>query len=225
MQAAEFCLVIFAMSFAALRRLASQPQALAALQAIAQTAAPKTNLVNLAAFATSVRGSCFRLQLPLHPHQHDGLTCHACLPCLQAAAQRGKVMGSCVFERLPVSVLALTLVCGRVPAGCRCPAATRPAAHRPPHMQRCTHPPEPPSIQHPPPPVQCNTTQPWHTASRPPACAVQLVMPPPEDWEVEFATWQAQLWEKYCKVLPKEFTDPKLAAEESGEGGNRWVLC
>ena len=45
------------MSFAALKRLASQPQALAALQSIAQAAGPKPfQLVQLAAFSSSVSG-------------------------------------------------------------------------------------------------------------------------------------------------------------------------
>ena len=46
------------MAFAALRRLANQPQAVAALAAFAETAAPKQfQLVHLAAFSSSVRST------------------------------------------------------------------------------------------------------------------------------------------------------------------------
>lgn len=166
-------------------------------------------------------------------------------PSLQAAAQAGKILGACVFERLPVSLSGMRALC-RAPA-CQLPpgrtldalvanSSRRRAA--PQNIPRALPTSEHPA-RRPHPPLTCS---PYLCAPHPPArltCALsrtcsfhlrglsnprptQLVMPALPAWEVEYEAWQEQTFSKYFKNLPKELIDPKQAGDEATtEGGSR----
>jgi large subunit ribosomal protein L46 len=51
-------------------------------------------------------------------------------------------------------------------------------------------------------------------------------MPPPPQWEIEYAAWQETLMAHRLKPIPKEFTDDKRIVDEQASGGpsseSRW---
>ena len=53
---------------------------------------------------------------------------------------------------------------------------------------------------------------------------MQVIMPEPPEWESEYKLWQIDLQNKYNKVLPDEFIQPKTTYEQGDteEGSQQW---
>lgn len=54
-------------------------------------------------------------------------------------------------------------------------------------------------------------------------CISQVIMPEVPDWETDYRLWQLDLQNKYNKVLPDEFVQPKTNYEQDAtEDGQQW---